>query len=111
MCQSLRQISLDVMHPGPSVGNIFLDLHNFPHPTRSHSIIIVIIIIIIIIVIIIIITIIIIIITIIIVIVIIIIILPISYFALNCWFAPDVRAAMLDDKNKSISLLWELNSI
>ena len=103
MCQSLRQISLDVMHPGPSVGNIFLDLHNFPHPTRSHSIIIVIIIIIIIIIITIII--------IIIVIVIIIIILPISYFALNCWFAPDVRAAMLDDKNKSISLLWELNSI
>ena len=103
MCQSLRQISLDVMHPGPSVGNIFLDLHNFPHPTRSHSIIIVIIIIIIIIIITIII--------IIIVIVIIIIILPISYFALNCWFAPDVRTAMLDDKNKSISLLWELNSI
>ena len=102
MCQSLRQISLDVMHPGPSVGNIFLDMHNFPHPTRSHSIIIVIIIIIIIITIIIII---------IVIVIIIIIILPISYFALNCWFAPDVRAAMLDDKNKSISLLWELNSI
>ena len=101
MCQSLRQISLDVMHPGPSVGNIFLDMHNFPHPTRSHSIIIVIIIIIIIITIIII----------IVIVIIIIIILPISYFALNCWFAPDVRAAMLDDKNKSISLLWELNSI
>ena len=27
------------------------------------------------------------------------------------WFARDVTAAMLDDQNKSISLLWELNSI
>ena len=30
---------------------------------------------------------------------------------LNCWFARDVTAAMLVVKNKSISLLWELNSI
>ena len=29
----------------------------------------------------------------------------------NCWFAGDVTAAMLVVKNKSISLLWELNSI
>ena len=29
----------------------------------------------------------------------------------NCWFAGDVMAAMLVNKNKSISLLWELNSI
>ena len=29
----------------------------------------------------------------------------------NCWFARDVTAAMLVVKNKSISLLWELNSI
>ena len=29
----------------------------------------------------------------------------------NCWFARDVMAAMLVVKNKSISLLWELNSI
>ena len=28
-----------------------------------------------------------------------------------CWFALDVTAAMLVVKNKSISLLWELNSI
>ena len=28
-----------------------------------------------------------------------------------CWFARDVKAAMLDEKNKSISFLWELNSI
>ena len=28
----------------------------------------------------------------------------------NCWFARDVTAAMLVVKNKSISLLWELNS-
>ena len=28
-----------------------------------------------------------------------------------CWFALDVTAAMLLVKNKSISLLWELNSI
>ena len=28
-----------------------------------------------------------------------------------CWFARDVTAAMLAVKNKSISLLWELNSI
>ena len=28
-----------------------------------------------------------------------------------CWFARDVTAAMLVVKNKSISLLWELNSI
>ena len=28
-----------------------------------------------------------------------------------CWFARDVMAAMLVVKNKSISLLWELNSI
>ena len=27
-----------------------------------------------------------------------------------CWFARDVTAAMLVVKNKSISLLWELNS-
>ena len=30
---------------------------------------------------------------------------------LYCWFARDVRAAMLVIKDKSISLLWELNSI
>ena len=29
----------------------------------------------------------------------------------NCWFARDVTAAMLVVKNKSISLLWELNSV
>ena len=29
----------------------------------------------------------------------------------NCWFARDVTAAMLVVKNKSISLLWEQNSI
>ena len=29
----------------------------------------------------------------------------------NCWFARDVTVAMLVVKNKSISLLWELNSI
>jgi len=29
----------------------------------------------------------------------------------NYWFARDVTAAMLVVKNKSISLLWELNSI
>ena len=29
----------------------------------------------------------------------------------HCWFARDVTAAMLVVKNKSISLLWELNSI
>ena len=29
----------------------------------------------------------------------------------NCWFAGDLTAAMLVVKNKSISLLWELNSI
>ena len=29
----------------------------------------------------------------------------------NCWLARDVTAAMLVVKNKSISLLWELNSI
>ena len=29
----------------------------------------------------------------------------------NCWFASDVSAAMLVVKNKSISLLWEMNSI
>ena len=29
----------------------------------------------------------------------------------HCWFAGDVTAAMLVVKNKSISLLWELNSI
>ena len=29
----------------------------------------------------------------------------------DCWFAHDVTAAMLVVKNKSISLLWELNSI
>ena len=29
----------------------------------------------------------------------------------NCWFARDVTAAMLVVKNKSTSLLWELNSI
>ena len=29
----------------------------------------------------------------------------------NCWFARDVTAAMLVFKDKSISLLWELNSI
>ena len=29
----------------------------------------------------------------------------------NCWFAPDVRAVMLVVKNKSVSLLWQLNSI
>ena len=29
----------------------------------------------------------------------------------NCWFARDVTAATLVVKNKSISLLWELNSI
>ena len=29
----------------------------------------------------------------------------------NCWFARDVTAAMLVVNNKSISLLWELNSI
>ena len=29
----------------------------------------------------------------------------------NCWFAGDVTAAMLVVKNKSISLLWKLNSI
>ena len=28
-----------------------------------------------------------------------------------CWFARDVTAAMLVFKNKSTSLLWELNSI
>ena len=28
-----------------------------------------------------------------------------------CWFVRNVRAAMLVIKNKSISLLWELNSI
>ena len=28
-----------------------------------------------------------------------------------CWFARDVTAAMLVVKNKSLSLLWELNSI
>ena len=28
-----------------------------------------------------------------------------------CWFASDVTAALLVVKNKSISLLWELNSI
>ena len=28
-----------------------------------------------------------------------------------CWFARDVTAAMLVVKNKSISVLWELNSI
>ena len=28
-----------------------------------------------------------------------------------CWFARDVTEAMLVVKNKSISLLWELNSI
>ena len=30
---------------------------------------------------------------------------------LNCWFARDVRAAMLVIKNKSISVLWEPNSV
>ena len=34
-----------------------------------------------------------------------------STCAFNCWFARDVTAAMLVVKNKSISLLWELNSI
>ena len=29
----------------------------------------------------------------------------------NCWFARDVRAAMLVVKNKSISLHWQLKSI
>ena len=29
----------------------------------------------------------------------------------NCWFERDVTAAMLAVKNKSIFLLWELNSI
>ena len=29
----------------------------------------------------------------------------------NCWFARDVKAAMLVVKNKSIFLLLELNSI
>ena len=28
-----------------------------------------------------------------------------------CWFARDVTSAMLGVKNKSISLLWEVNSI
>ena len=28
-----------------------------------------------------------------------------------CWFVRDVTAAMLVIKNKSISLLWDLNSI
>ena len=28
-----------------------------------------------------------------------------------CWFARDITAAMLGVKNKSIFLLWELNSI
>ena len=32
-------------------------------------------------------------------------------FSLYCWFARYVTAAMLVVKNKSISLLWELNSI
>ena len=32
-------------------------------------------------------------------------------FDLHCWFARDVTAAMLVVKNKSLSLLWELNSI
>ena len=30
---------------------------------------------------------------------------------INCLFARDVAAAVLEVKNKSISLLWELNSI
>ena len=29
----------------------------------------------------------------------------------HCWFARDVMAATLDDTNKSIFLLWELNPI
>ena len=33
------------------------------------------------------------------------------WFSLYCWFARYVTAAMLVVKNKSISLLWELNSI
>ena len=28
----------------------------------------------------------------------------------HCWFARDVTAAILEIKNESISLLWELNS-
>ena len=34
-----------------------------------------------------------------------------SYFFVVCWLVRDVTAAMLVVKNKSISLLWELNSI
>ena len=34
-----------------------------------------------------------------------------TFFTCNCWFARDLTAAMLVVKNKSISLLWELNSI
>ena len=30
---------------------------------------------------------------------------------IQCWFERDVTAAMLVVKNKSITLLWELNSI
>ena len=30
---------------------------------------------------------------------------------MNCWFACDITAALLVVKNKSIALLWELNSI
>ena len=34
-----------------------------------------------------------------------------SNMSMSCWFARDVTAAMLVVKNKSISLLWEQNSI
>ena len=34
-----------------------------------------------------------------------------TFLLTYCWFARDVTAAMLVVKNKSISLLWELNSI
>ena len=33
------------------------------------------------------------------------------HFLFYCWYARDVTAAMLVVKNKSIFLLWELNSI
>ena len=38
-------------------------------------------------------------------------ILRLSIPRMTCWFARDVTAAMLVVKNKSVSLLWELNSI
>ena len=34
-----------------------------------------------------------------------------AFTILNCWFARDVTVALLMVKSKSVSLLWELNSI